>query len=415
MKPSTRQDARNESLGRLRAGVSRCNFALCAAALAACNATAAPAPEGPAPTARCDDNRIAIQEPLRPRDLYIDWIYLDLLTNPPTGPNSPRGGRSSGDATPAFIKYFLKKDLIALETNLPKQFTWERAQGSVARVSLWPAGSPACLPRSWTWPSRQELRRHGVPPGQCVGVEWLPAPSASTRVTVSPSTAYISERFKLLRLDILAGPVDAQGRIKPRLEIVDHIGQTDFGNGQSFGGAISICPDRNAALEALDTAIVGPGHPLVHKPAAVSVALPSSAMSELARGLPPMPDDRFARLQWLETARERKGISGFFLVDERGEVWTDGHGHDDSWRIYAVQSDRILESLLPKEGRPTTYSTLALAKTPSGGYAVALEILGKAPVWRLFEFDHDLVLRGAFTLNAEQAREASTQATSGPR
>jgi len=50
-------------------------------------------------------------------------------------------------------------------------------------------------------------------------------------------------------------PGDVQGRIKPRLQIVDHVGQTDSGHGQSFGNAISICPDRNAALEALDTAI----------------------------------------------------------------------------------------------------------------------------------------------------------------
>lgn len=129
-----------------------------------------------------------------------------------------------------------------------------------------------------------------------------------------------------------------------------------------------------------------------------------------------MPQDRFARLQWLETSREYKGRGSLYLIDQRGEMWVDARrAQGMEWAFHVVQRDRIVVTALPREDVRVVYSMRAFARTPAGGYAVVVQRLHEEDLGRLFEFDKDLSLTASFSLTAEQVRAASVEAQREPR
>lgn len=415
-KPRDGRVESSASRGATATSSRRCGLLALAGAWTVCGATTPSVPDLPAPTARCDDNRIEITQPLAADELYIDWAYLDLITAPPINPNTRGRERLGGEPIRRVVDYLLKKRLIALETSMPKGFRWERASGEVARVALWPVGSPTCLPSPYPLQEIPTFRRRGVSSEQCVGLEWLSAPSASVRIQATTTTAFESPRFRLLRFDVVGGQVGASGRIQPTLRVVDHIGQTRDLSTTTFSREVAICPDRGAALAAVDAAITGPEQPVIHERPEVIVPMPEHASSDVARGLPAMPQDRFARLQWLETSREYKGRGSLYLIDQRGEMWVDARrAQGMEWAFHVVQRDRIVVTALPREDVRVVYSMRAFARTPAGGYAVVVQRLHEEDLGRLFEFDKDLSLTASFSLTAEQVRAASVEAQREPR
>ncbi|MDH0865854.1 hypothetical protein [Mitsuaria sp. GD03876] len=396
----------------LASATARAGLLCVAGALAGCAAPTPPeAVETSIPTAGCNRNLIDIPAPLKVSDLYVDWAYLEFLARPfPKPPFPPSGQRKTSLDLGRAVDYFLEKRLIALETNVPAAQAPEHQRGKIARIAIWPEGSPACRSASPLEGNVVKRRLQGVPPGQCVGIDWLPARTSPVRIDAQVTDAFVIARFKLQRFDVSASSLDAQGRSQTALSLVDHVGRIGQ-NYQFHENWVSICPDRNAAVSALDAAIVGQGHPLLRVPEERLVSLPPSAVADLQRGLPAMPADRFAALQWRENADRYKGTGSLYGMDQRGEVWVESdRSRSMEWAFSAARPGHITVALLPREDKRVTYATLAFARTPSGGHGVVVERLKDPAPGRLFEFDADLNLVGAFALTAEQVREAVAQA-----
>jgi len=369
-----------------------------AAVLCGCGAVQRPVPylERPEVLAACSQSNIEVREPLEASELFIAGSYLTYLL---ADPQSYRGYVQQPQLIQV-VRYALEKGLVALETDLrfDRQSNDLQARGRVTRISVKPAHSPACKAFQYSWSEMPELRKLGLDPDHCVGVETLAEPTASTRVLARESTVLKSGTDRgstLWRIDVQAGVVEAHQELQPSIRVVEHVLWSP-GGGKGYDGWAWGCADKGARATKLNAAISGKGNPLLRRPEQVVVPDPEVPIEESQ-----LSDANMAQLRWLERGRCAGGGNTY---DEAGTVWirdiTVGQEHRAA--LHVLRGGRLLVAPMPRQFHRAGYSDHSTLHF-KGGFAVNLTRTFKNDEWRrLVVFDEDLRHVATWKLSAEQ-------------
>lgn len=364
-----------------------------AAVLSGCGAAQKSVPylESPEVLAACSQSSIEVRQPLEADELFIAAPYLMYLA----GSQNDRGHVQHpqlGDV----VRYALAKGLTALETDLSFDL---QARGRITRISVKPALSPACKAFRYPWWEMPELRKLGLDPDHCVGVETLTEPTAAMRVLSRASKVFrIStdrDWFALWRIDIEAGVINAQQELQPTIRVVDHAAWF-HGAGKGYGGWAWGCADRDARAKKLNSAISGKGNPLLHPPQQVVMSDPDAPIEESD-----LPAADMDRLRWLERAPCAGGGNTY---DAAGTVWIQDImvGGELRTALHVLRGGRLLVAPMPRQFPRGVYSNHS-ALHFNGGFAVNLTRTFKNDQWRrLVVFDKDLKHVATWKLSTEQ-------------
>lgn len=368
------------------------------AALSGCGVgeKSVPYMERPEVLAACGQSGIDVRQPLEADELFIAAPYLKFLA----ASQNDRGHVQSLQLNQA-VRYALQKGLTALETDLSfeRQSNDLQERGRITRISVMPAHSQACKAFRYSWWEMPELRKLGLDPDHCVGVETLAEPTATKRVLARASKVFrIStdgDWFALWRIDIEAGVMNAQQELQPVIQGVDHAAWF-HGGGKGYGGWAWGCADRDARAKQLNAAVLGKGNPLLHPPQQVVMPDPDVPVEESELSAADMD-----RLRWLERARCAGGGNTY---DAAGTVWIQDItvGKELRTALHVLRGDRLLVAPMPRQFPRGVYSNHSALEF-KGGYVVNLTRTFKNDEWRrLVVFDKDLRHVATWKLNAAQ-------------
>lgn len=369
------------------------------AALSACGTgeKSVPYMERPEVLAACGQSGIDVRQPLEANELFIAAPYLKYLAG-----SQNEHGHVQHPELSRVVRYALQKGLTALETDLrfEGQSNDLQERGRITRIGVMPAHSPACKAFRYPWWEMPELRKLGLDPDHCVGVETLAEPTAATRVLASASKGFrIStdrDWFALWRIDIEAGVMNAQQELQPVIRGVDHTAWFSGGGNWGYGGWAWGCADRDARAVKLNAAISGKGNPLLHPPQQVVMPDPEVPVEESELSVADMD-----RLRWLE--RERCAGGGH-TYNAAGTVWIQDImvGKELRIALHVLHGDHLLVAPMPRQFPRGVYWHHSALEF-KGGYVVNLTRTFKNDQWRrLVVFDKDLKYVATWKLSAEQ-------------
>lgn len=353
--------------------------------------------ERPEVLAACHQSRAEIRQPIRTDEIFIEAPYLKFLT----GWQNERGHVQHPDLR-AVVRYTLEKGLTALETDLRfganSNFLW--TGGSITRISVKPAQSPACRFYRYPWWEMPALRKLGLDPDHCVAVETFAEPTANVRVLARPTKSFRiatdREWFAHWRIDVEAGTVDAQREMQPSIRVVDHVAWFQGGGNWGYEGWAWGCHEQGARAREVNAAISGKGNPLLHRPEQVVVPAPEVPVEESE-----LSANDMAQLRWLERGRCAGGGNTY---DAAGTVWIEDIVVDRKLQtaLHVLRGERLLVAPMPSQFPRRAYSNHS-ALHYKDGFAVNLTRLFKNDESRrLVVFDENLKHVATWKLSAAQ-------------